>query len=149
MINRVISTIMAAALIGVGSTPAAASPVERQAGAFAGARLRVALGADVSTPKAQFGIAFAPMLRTQAADGRTQVQLGEGASLGFNARGSTQFLLGGRPIAGLASQRTAIDTKRAAGVSTLGYIAIGIGVAAVLVVAAGVACQETNCLNSD
>ena len=122
--------------------------VAARQGAFAGARFRVALD-GTSARKAQAGLTLAPVLQGRQADGRTVTRFGEGMELRLTG-GETRpkLAFGGRTLAQLTEGRTGPDGRKA-GVSTLGWIAIGVGVAAVIVIAAGVTCQETNCLGSE
>jgi len=133
---------MAAELGNDGGTVAA-----RQ-GAFAGARFRVALD-GTSARKAQAGLTLAPVLQGRQADGRMVTRFGEGMELRL-AGGETkpQLAFGGRTLAQLTEGRQG-PSGRKAGVSTLGWVAIGVGVAALILVAASVTCQETNCLGSE
>ena len=122
--------------------------VAARQGAFAGARFRVALD-GTGTRKAQAGLTLAPMLQGRQADGRTVTRFGEGMELRLTGGESKPKLaFGGRTLAQLAEGRQGPGGRKA-GVSTLGWVAIGVGVAAVIVVAAGVTCQETNCLGSE
>ena len=124
------------------------SAVAARQGAFAGARFRVALD-GTSARKAQAGLTLAPVLQGRQADGRMVTRFGEGMELRLSGGASkAQLAFGGRTLAQLAEGRQG-PTGRKAGVSTLGWIAIGVGVAAIIVVAAGVTCQETNCLGSE
>ena len=122
--------------------------VAARQGAFAGARFRVALD-GTSARRAQAGLTLAPVLQGRQADGRTVTRFGEGMELRLTG-GETRpkLAFGGRTLAQLTEGRTGPDGRKA-GVSTLGWIAIGVGVAAVIVIAAGVTCQETNCLGSE
>ena len=122
--------------------------VAARQGAFAGARFRVALD-GTSARKAQAGLTLALVLQGRQADGRTVTRFGEGMELRLTG-GETRpkLALGGRTLAQLTEGRHGPDGRKA-GVSTLGWIAIGVGVAAVIVIAAGVTCQETNCLGSE
>lgn len=122
--------------------------VAARQGAFAGARFRVALD-GTGARKAQAGLTLAPMLHGRQADGRTVTRFGEGMELRLTG-GETRpkLAFGGRTLAQLTEGRQGPDGRKA-GVSTLGWIAIGVGVAAVIVIAAGVTCQKTNCLGSE
>ena len=122
--------------------------VAARQGAFAGARFRVALDGNRAR-KAQAGLTLAPVLQGRTADGRTLTRFGEGMELRLTGgEAKPKLAFGGRTLAQLAEGRQGPNGRKA-GVSTLGWIAIGVGVAAVIVVAAGVTCQETNCLGSE
>ena len=143
-----------AAQVATGAQPAMAASlgdergaVEARQGAFAGARLRIPLD-GTKARKAQAGLTVAPVLQGRGADGRTLTRFGEGMELRLVGPQKPELALGGRSIAQLTEGRTGPDGRKL-GVSTLGWIAIGVGVAAVIVIAAGVTCQETNCLGSE
>lgn len=129
---------------GFGEEPGA---VSNRQGAFAGARVRIPLDGS-KTRKAQAGLTIAPMLQGRGADGSIRTRFGEGMELRLSGEARPQFAFAGRSLAQLREGRTGPDGRKM-GVSTLGWIAIGVGVAAVIVVAAGVTCQETNCLGSE
>jgi hypothetical protein len=109
-------------------------------GAFAGARLRVPLGGTRETPHG--GLAFAMTARD--ADGASP-RFSRGVEFGYAGGTGMRLSLNGRAF---APSGVGPDGPRM-GVSTIGWIAIGVGALAVVVVAAGVTCQETNCLNSE
>ncbi|PSJ43033.1 hypothetical protein [Allosphingosinicella deserti] len=92
-----------------------AAPATPQRGAFAGARLRVPFGGH---EPARAGLALASVERTRET-GATA--LATGLELGFTGRGRLALAAGGRTLR--------LDDKRKAGVSTLGWVAIGAGVA--------------------
>ncbi len=121
--------------------------VAQRQGAFAGARLRIPLNGS-RAGKAQAGLTVAPIVQGRQADGSIRTRFGEGVELRLTGETGPQMAFGGRSLAQLTEGRTGPDGRKL-GVSTIGWIAIGVGVAAVIVVAAGVTCQETNCLNSD
>lgn len=117
------------------------------AGAFAGARVRIKLGAKAG-PKLRMSLALAPMTRASG-EGRVAFHFGEGLAFGGGAGTAPGLSIAGRPLSAFSPRRASVDKTRASGVSTLGWVAIGVGAAVIIVLAAGVACQETNCLNSD
>jgi hypothetical protein len=144
---------LAAAQIAAAAQPAMAADlgdrgtVAQRQGAFAGARLRIPLNGS-RAGKAQAGLTLAPILQGLQADGSVRTRFGEGLELRLSGTTRPQLAFGGRSLAQLAQGRGGPDGRKL-GVSTIGWIAIGVGVAAIVVVAAGVTCQETNCLNSD
>ena len=99
-----------------------------ETGAFAGFRLRVPLGADPERRGVQAGFAVAPMLRSTTMDGRSRMGIGEGLELGFRHSEPLTLRLAGTRIdrLGMAPGNRAPDGPRA-GVSTLGWIGIGVG----------------------
>jgi hypothetical protein len=144
---------LAAAQIVAAAQPAFAADlgergtVAQRQGAFAGARLRIPLSGS-RAGKAQAGLTVAPILQGRQADGSIRTRFGEGVELRMTGERGPQMAFGGRSLAQLTEGRTGPDGRKM-GVSTIGWIAIGVGVAAIIVVAAGVACQETNCTNSE
>jgi len=102
---------------------------ETRMGAFAGARLRVSLGAGRERVRA--GVAVAPSLHS-VENGAPRLRVSEGLEYGFSERQPPSLSLAGRQLTDL--QRTA-DGRRQ-NVSTIGWVAIGVGV--VLVAGVGV-----------
>lgn len=98
------------------------APIAQDAGAFVGARVRVALGGGEDRGRLRAGIVAAPTLRTQAADGRVATRFGEGLELGLRVDRAPALSIAGRPLTGLDGERPR------AGVSTLGWVAIGTAV---------------------
>jgi hypothetical protein len=145
---------LAAAQIAAGAQPAMAADlgdeqgaVAARQGAFAGARVRIPLDGS-GAREARAGLTIAPILQGRMADGSVRTRFGEGMELRFSGDSAPRLALGGRPLAELTEGRSGPDGRKL-GVSTVGWIAIGVGVAALVVVAAAVTCQETNCVNSE
>lgn len=151
--NRLMIAALAAGQIAVAQPAMAAGfgddrvTVSSRQGAFAGARVRIPLDGSKAR-KAQAGLTLAPMLQGRGADGSIRTRFGEGMELRLTGDSRPQFAFAGRSLAQLREGRTGPDGRRMR-VSTLGWVAIGVGVAAIIVVAAGVTCQETNCLGSE
>jgi hypothetical protein len=103
---------------------------ETRMGAFAGARLRVALGGE-RRERVRAGLAVAPELHRMEA-GAARMRIGEGLEYGFTDRRPAAVSVAGRR---LSDAQRAPDGRRQ-GVSTLGWVAIGAGV--VLVIGVGV-----------
>ena len=121
---------------------------ETGTGTFGGIRVRVPFGGGAREP-VRAGIAFAPTTRTDYQDGRTRTRVGEGLEFGINGRGPVQFSLAGTPVNRLTQGRTGPDGQRL-GVSTLGWIAIGVGASLVILVAATAICaSDHDCLPSE
>lgn len=126
---------LAAAQIGLAAQPALAAELQREAsgpnqiGSFAGARIRVPLGATREKPQA--GLAFTA---TQRAGETGTLRFSKGVELGFSGDDKVRLSLAGRPVSQLA-QGGRTPEGRKAGVSTLGWIGIG---AAVIVVGTAV-----------
>jgi len=119
-----------------------------QVGAFAGARLRLPLGGDVRQRQLRAGLTLAPTLRTFAADGESQLRFGEGLELGVTGRQPVRLLVAGRDARRLGAAEDGNHRHR--GPSTLGWIAIGVGAAIVIVVGAAALCaSDHDCLPSE
>ena len=127
-------------------TLAAAQPVaaaqhfgqeQRQMGAFAGVRLRVSLDGPEAERGVRAGLALAPAVRSQRSDGAARTRLGEGLELGVTPNQPVTLSLAGSRVhrLGMGPNGSAAEGRRA-GVSTLGWVAIGVG--AVIVVGLGV-----------
>lgn len=118
-------------------------------GAFAGARFRVPLG-GAEAGRVRAGLALAPTAEVRRPDGSGRTRFGAGLELGVSGSERAALSFGGRPVGQrmLTPSGQAPDKDRA-GVSTLGYVAIGVGVVVVVLAALLVTCQETNCLNSE
>src|SRR5688500_3382426 len=95
-------------------------------GAFAGARLRIPLG-GAKAEKARAGLALAPVLQGRQADGRVRTRFGEGMELRLAGGDKPRFAIGGRTLAQLAEGRAGPGGRKA-GLSTIGWVAIGVGV---------------------
>jgi hypothetical protein len=128
--------VLAAALCAAQVLPAAPAPAAdlsagdaaapRQMGAFAGARLRVPLGGGQEKPQA--GLALTSTLRSGATG---ELRFARGAELGFSGNEAPlRLTLAGQPVSRLAQGRGGPQGHKL-GVSTLGWVAIGVGVVAV------------------
>jgi hypothetical protein len=146
MIAALAAQIAAAAQPAMAADLGDRGTVAQRQGAFAGARLRIPLDGS-RAGKAQAGLTLAPILQGLQADGSLRTRFGEGVELRLSGTTRPQLAFGGRSLAQLTQSRGGPDGRKL-GISTVGWIAIGVGVAAIVVVAAGVTCQETNCLGS-
>ena len=134
---------LVAAQIAAAAQPAAAAELNRDSGnmpnqvsAFAGARLRVPLGGRNQKPQA--GLALTSTLRGGATG---EIRFAKGAELGFSGDDSKLRLsLAGTPVARLA-QGGQGPQGRKQGVSTIGWVAIGVGFVALVLVALVAACS--------
>ena len=121
----------------------------QQMGAFAGLRLRVPLDGNVQQRQVRAGLAVAPMMHSRAMDGQTRLRIGEGVELGITGREPVRLSLAGTPVNRLAQGAAGPDGRRM-GVSTIGWIAIGIGAAAIIIVGAAALCaSDHDCLPSE
>ena len=100
-----------------------------QMGAFGGVRVRVPLDGDARQRPVRAGLTIAPTMLSRSANGEIRARIGEGLELGFNDDDRVRLSLAGTPVARLAQGGTGPDGRRA-GVSTIGWIAIGVGVLA-------------------
>lgn len=119
-------------------------------GAFGGVQLRVPLGGSrAEAPRASLG--FAPVARTQDFNGAGRTRIGEGLQLSLQPNRPVELNLAGTRLdrIALAPGGQTPDGERA-GVSTLGWIAIGVGATAVLLVAAASICAaDSDCIPSE
>jgi hypothetical protein len=99
-------------------------PTGSQMGAFAGARVRLPL--DGKRRELRATLTAAPALHSLQANGEQRTRIGQGLELGFEGR-ETRFDLAGQPVARLAAGGEAPEGKRQ-GLSTIGAVAIGVGV---------------------
>ena len=118
----------------------AGTSAQRQ-GAFAGAQLRVPLG-STKAQKPRIGLTVAPLRQSQGADGRVRTGFGQGLELGLGESGKPALSLAGQRVDRLmlGPAGKAPEGQRA-GVSTLGWVAIGVGAVALVLVALVLACD--------
>ena len=119
----------------------AAAP--RQMGAFAGARLRLPLGGGREKPQA--GLALTSTVRSGATG---ELRFAKGAELGFSGDKPIQLTLAGTPVSRLAEGRAGPQGRKL-GVSTLGWVAIGVGVLAVAFVTVVQLCADGEICGSE
>lgn len=124
----------------IAAAPAAAADIGLsnagavQTGTFAGVRLRIPLGKTVRV-KPQLALTLAPMMRAETSGGRVAMRFGEGVAFGFaGGERAATVRFGGRPLSTFTQRDEKIDPKNKAGISTLGYVAIG---AAVVLIGGG------------
>jgi hypothetical protein len=137
---------LVAGQIALAARPAAAAELPRDGAgapnavsAFAGARLRVPLGGRDGKPQA--GLALTSALRSGATG---EIRFAKGAELGLSGADSkVRLTLAGAPVAQLA-QGGRDPQGRRQGVSTIGYVAIGVGFVALVLVALVAACSADN-----
>ena len=91
-------------------------------GAFAGARLRIALG-DGQRERVRAGLAVAPAMHRIQNDGSMRMGIGEGLEYGFTEKRAPGVSVAGLRISDM--QRGPEGSRR--NVSTVGWIAIGVG----------------------
>jgi len=121
----------------------------QQMGAFAGFRMRVPLGGDPDRQQLRAGLTLAPTLHTQSSSGEIRTRFGEGLEFGISGDQPARLSLAGTPVSRLA-QGPARPQGERAGVSTLGWIAIGVGALVTVVLVAGAICLSDNdCIPSE
>ena len=141
------ATLLAATLASqVAATPgfAAAFTADRatasqEAGTFVGARVRVSLDGSRRAP-VRAGLVAGPAFRADRSDGSRSFRFGEGVEIGIAGNRPLALSIAGQPVTG----RDAIGNRQRAGVSTLGWVGIGLGVVAVIIIGALVWCGEDN-----
>jgi hypothetical protein len=93
-------------------------------GAFAGARVSVPLGSKRQAVRAT--LTAAPTLHSLQSSGEQRMRIGQGLELGVDGK-QTRFDLAGRPVAGLVQGQSGPEGERR-NLSTIGAVAIGVGV---------------------
>ncbi len=121
-----------------------------QTGVFAGVRLRVALDGATERQPLRAGLAVAPTVQSRSiAGGEVRTRFGEGLELGVRGGEPIRLSLAGTPVSQLAQGPRGPEGERA-GVSTLGWIAIGVGALVTIVVVASAICLSDNdCIPSE
>ena len=124
-----------AAQLGVGQ--------QTRMGVFAGAQLRLPLGGSRAEAAPRASVGIAPIARSQSLDGASRTRIGQGLQLSLQPNRPVELSLAGTRLdrLGLAAGGQMPDGQRA-GVSTLGWIAIGVGATAVILVGAVALCME-------
>lgn len=125
-------TAFCAAQFMASACPASAAELQRnppagasQVGSFVGARARIPLGA--TREKAHAGLAFTA---TQRSGETGALRFSTGMELGFAGDAKVRLSLAGRPVSRLGQGGAAPEGRRL-GMSTLGWVGIGVAVVAV------------------
>ena len=123
----------------------------QQTGAFAGFRMRVPLDGAVHERRLRAGLTVAPTLHSRTSAGESQLRFGEGLELGLVGRQPLRLTLAGQDLRRLGAQEGDQDEDEdGGGPSTLGWIAIGVGTLAVIVVGAAALClADDDCIPSE
>ena len=146
--------LMIAALLG-GQLVAAAPPAFaadltddriQQMGAFAGFRLRVPL--DGQARQVRAGLTLAPTMYERRTTGESRMRMGAGIELGMVGGEPLRLSVAGAPVSRLAQGREGPDGRRL-GISTLGWVAISVGVIVVTVLAVGQLCADGEICGSE
>lgn len=151
MRKLVIASLLAGQILAASPVGAAdfADGRQQQAGAFAGVRLRVPLDGAARQRSIRAGLTLAPTMHSRTAAGEAHMRIGEGFELGIAWREPVRLSIGGTPVSRLAQGRNGPDGQRL-GVSTLGWIAIGVGAAAIIVIGAAAICaSDHDCIPSE
>jgi hypothetical protein len=115
-----------------------------QISAFAGARLRVPLGGG--REKLRAGLALTSTLRSGSTG---ELRFARGAELGFSGGDSAvRLTLGGTPMSRFAPGRAGPEGRKL-GVSTIGWVAIGVGALAVTYFALFSLCRDGEICGDD
>jgi hypothetical protein len=133
MKKMTIAALLAAQLMTSAQPALAADLTDTQAqrmGAFAGFRVRVPLDGAADTRAARAGITLAPTLQSQSRSGEVRTRFGEGLELGTTGDHPVRLTFVGTPVSRLAQGPAGPDGQRA-GVSTIAWVAIGVGVVAI------------------
>jgi len=116
------------------ATPAAAAELirdtgaqERRMGAFAGARFRVSLDREASE-RLRAGLTLSPTMHDLRSDGSSRLRIGEGLEFGTSEGRAPALSFAGRPVRQIVQGSRAPDGDRR-NISTVGWVAIGVGVA--------------------
>ena len=130
--GRILGGIIAAAILAM---PSHAAHWQEAAGirpgAFVGARMHMSLGGkEPAGPRAY--LAIAPSQTRISGDGIVRTRIGEGLALNVG-RKPTLTVAGVPAASALGLQRQGeVDAKKKLGVSTAGWVAIGVGVAVLI-----------------
>ncbi|MFL6846609.1 MAG: hypothetical protein ACJ8ER_17220 [Allosphingosinicella sp.] len=141
MKRLLIAAVAAASMVGASQPAAGADLVQdgmrspAQVSAFAGARLRVPLG---GREKPQAGLALTSTMRSGPTG---ELRFAKGAELGFSGDDTLRLSFAGRPVSTLVRGQSGPEGRKL-GVSTIGWVAIGVGVALVALYAAAQLCAD-------
>jgi hypothetical protein len=149
MRKLIVSGIIATQLAAL-TAPAAAADLHQervgapnQTSAFAGARLRVSLGGGRERP--QIGLAITSVRRSGASG---ELRFARGLELGSAGEGPIRLSVSGTPVSRLGGGRPGPEGRRM-GVSTIGWVAIGVGVLAVSYLALFELCKDGQICGDD
>ena len=132
--KRLTIALLVAAQIVAGPPATAAELVSddgvaaRRQGTFAGARLRVPLG-GAEGGKARAGLAVTRIQQSRLGDGRGRTAFSNGLEFGLSGDETVRLSVNGVPASRFAAGGKSPGGRKA-GVSTVGWVAIGAGVAA-------------------
>lgn len=98
----------------------------QRAGTFAGLRLSVPLDRAADQQRVRAGLTVAPTMHSRTPTGESRLRIGEGLELGVVGAEPPRLMIAGTPMSRLAQGPVGPDGRRV-GVSTGGWIAIGVG----------------------
>ena len=139
---------LVAGQLSIAAQPALAADLtenrSQQMGAFAGFRMRVPLDGHSRQRQVRAGLAVAPSMHSRAMNGPSRLAIGEGLELGIAGHRPVRLMLAGQDIRrlGAAQDSEGEESEEHHGPSTLGWIAIGVGATAVILVGAVALCME-------
>jgi len=150
-----IAALISAQLLTAAQPVLAADLAENRArtsetGLFAGFRLRVPLAGEADRQPVRAGFAVAPTVQSRALNGgEVRTRFGEGLEFGFNGREPVGLSVAGTPVSRLVQGPDSPQGEKA-GVSTIGWVAIGVGALIAVVLVAGAICLSDNdCIPSE
>jgi hypothetical protein len=129
------AALVAAQILAAGPARAAELPGDPAArtgrfGTFAGARLRLALGGGQER-RLRGGLAVAPIQQSRLPSGAERTRFGEGVEFGFAGHDKLRLSLAGTPVSQLAQGGKGPGGAKV-GISTIGWVGIGLGTVAVV-----------------
>lgn len=150
--NRIVIAALLAAQIGSAAAPANAAeivssepPRSYRTGAFVGARLRVPLTGERRAPRAV--LALAPTLQSVQPNGERRTRINRGFEVGAEGA-NVRLEIAGQPASRLVAGGDAPGGRRS-NVSTVGWVAIGVGALVVAFLALGKLCADGEICGSD
>jgi hypothetical protein len=130
--RKVLAAFVIASLLAAPVTAAASSndAANVRPGAFVGARLKVPLGHTDERPRAE--LAFAPTQSRISSSGQVRTEIGEGLTFGVSAKSKPTLTIAGTraDVAFGLRQGSKSEVDPKLGISTVGWVAIGVGVVA-------------------
>ena len=147
-----LAAALVAAQIGSAAAPAFAAeipgaepPRSHETGAFVGARLSLPFDGERQAPRAR--LAAAPVFRSTQPNGESRTRIGRGLEFGLEGE-EVRFEIAGRAAASLVQGPAGPGSDRR-NVSTVGWVAIGVGVIAVTVLSLYVLCGTGEICSTD
>lgn len=120
-------------------------PRTHHTGTFVGAQLRLPLDGTRRAPRAT--LTAAATMRSTQANGDSRLRIGDGLEFGLDGK-ELRFDLAGRPVSSLVQGRDAPGGPRQ-NISTVAWVAIGVGVLVVAAFALFESCKSGDICGSD